>query len=168
VLAFNALSNSESGTLVTVTIARAGRRRSIVPALAEATVDIRTKAAARWDEVTAAMSEIVALVQRETGTDVTLHTHSHRPGVLWDEETDRLLEVATRIGAELSIEVDAFESAAAGSSAFAGPSTVTLDGMGPMGADLMTHNEHIEIDSLVPRAALLAEIIRSLPTRTDG
>ena len=32
-----------------------------------------------------------------------------------------------------------------------------------VGAGLMTVNEHIEIDSLVPRAALLAELIHQLP-----
>ncbi len=168
VLAFDALTDSEAGTLVTVTIARAGRRRSIVPALAEATVDIRTRAAVRWDEVTAAMREITVEVSRDTGAEIELLTYNHRPGVAWDAETDRLLALARRVGAELSIDVDAVASAAAGSSAFSHPSTVVLDGLGPVGADLMTKSEHIEVGSLAPRAALLAQLIHRLPALLES
>ena len=164
ILAFNALTDQEAGTLVTVTIAESGRRRSIVPALASATVDIRTKAPKRWDEVTMSLHEIATAVGQRTGADVELLIHNHRPGVLWDEGTDRLLTLASRVGDQLSIPIDAFESAAAGSSAFRRRPIPTLDGLGPIGSGLMTMDENIDITSIVPRASLLAGIIRDLPT----
>jgi glutamate carboxypeptidase len=74
-----------------------------------------------------------------------------------------MLELAREVGGELSIPIEAFESAAAGSSAFRRPSTPTLDGLGPLGSDLMTMQENIDLDSLVPRAAMLTEIIHRLP-----
>ena len=168
ILAFNALSDSESGTLVTVTIARAGRRRSIVPASAEAIVDIRTKTIENWDRTTEQMRGIVADVGNDSRAAIELLMHSHRPGIVPDERTDRMLSLTRDIGAELEIDIDAFESAAAGSSAFRDPNTVTLDGLGPVGAGLMTVDEHIEIDSLVPRAALLAELIHQLSQLAGG
>ena len=54
-------------------------------------------------------------------------------------------------------------SPSAGSSAFVGPMDLPcLDGMGPMGGDLMTTNEHIVISSMVDRATLLAATLHKL------
>lgn len=164
ILAFKNVSDPDAGTLVTVTIARGGRRRSIVPALAEATVDIRTKSIDQWEKVTTAMRAIAAETSHSSGAEVELLMHSHRPGIVWDEGTDQLLGLARTAAAELSIQAGAFESVAAGSSAFRHGSTPTLDGLGPSGAGLMTRDEHIELDSLVPRAAMLAGLIHRLPT----
>lgn len=163
VLAFNGLSDPEFGVLVTVTLARSGRRRSIVPALAEAVVDIRTSSVESWEATTTRMRETATAEADASRTKIDLQMHSHRPGVAQDEETDRMLELAARIGSELNLEIDAIGSAAAGSSAFRDPGTATLDGLGPLGGGLMTTDEHIEIDSLVPRAALLASLIHRLP-----
>ncbi len=168
VLRFNALSAPHLGTLVTVTIARSGRRRSVVPAHAVATVDIRTRSARAWEGVTTKMAEIAANVAGETGTEVTVRTYAHRPGLAWDETTDVALTAARRVGADLSIDVEAFESSAAGSSAFADPASATLDGLGPVGGGLMTAQEYIEIDSLVPRTALLAGLIHELATASEA
>lgn len=163
VLAFNQISDPEAGTLVTVTIARGGRRRSIVPGYATATVDIRTRAPDRWEAVTTLMRKLAIEEEQNSGAGIELLMHNHRPGVLWDGGTDRLLTLAREVGNEISVPVDAFESAAAGSSAFRRPSAPTLDGLGPLGADLMTMQENIDVDSLAPRAALLAGIIHRLP-----
>jgi glutamate carboxypeptidase len=38
----------------------------------------------------------------------------------------------------------------------------TLDGLGVMGAGAHTHEEHILVSSLVPRATLLARLIAEL------
>jgi glutamate carboxypeptidase len=162
VLDLKDLSDPDAGTIVTVTIARAGRRRSVVPAHAEATVDIRTRSPEAWAAVTARMNHVVASVVNATGAEIALRPYNHRPGVTWGERTDELLGLAGRVGTSLSIDVEAFASAAAGSTAFAGPDTATLDGLGPLGGGLMTDDEHIEVDSLVPRAALLAGLIHEL------
>jgi glutamate carboxypeptidase len=83
-----------------------------------------------------------------------------------NDESGRLLETAREAGRALGMVVEAEASAAAGSTAFAGANGVpTIDGMGPSGGDLMTHDEHIALDSLVPRAALLAVSLASLATR---
>ncbi|MDH3606405.1 MAG: M20/M25/M40 family metallo-hydrolase [Acidimicrobiia bacterium] len=167
VLQLNALTDPPAGTLVTVTIASAGRRRSIVPATAIATVDIRTRSPGAWEAVTTQMDSVVAEVGERTGTVIDLRTYNHRPGVARNQATDALLQLARSVGSELSIELDVFESAAAGSTAFRPPDTPTLDGLGPLGSGLMTTEEHIEIDSLAPRAALLAGLISRLTASPD-
>ncbi len=62
----------------------------------------------------------------------------------------------------LNLEISAFASPAAGSSAFAGEETTVMDGMGPVGDGLMTPTEHIEIVSMPERAAILASTILAL------
>lgn len=163
VIEMKALSRPEDGTLVTVTIAEAGRRRSVVPARARATVDIRTASPRNWVDVIERLHAVAARVEEQTGASVGVQTYDHRRGVLWNDRTDALLSLAASIGSELEIDVDAFVSSAAGSSAFADPASSILDGLGPIGGGLMTTHEHIEIDSIAPRAALLAGLIDALP-----
>lgn len=162
VVGFNRLTDEEQGAYITVTMARAGRRRSVTPAHASAVVDIRTRAPRFWEAVTRRMHSQARSVEKDSGVKVELLTHNHRPGVRPDRGTARLLSIAERVGGEMSMEIDAFESAAAGSVSFRSLSTATLDGLGPVGGDLMTRSEYIEIDSLVSRAALLAGVISEL------
>ena len=44
----------------------------------------------------------------------------------------------------------------------AGASLAVLDGLGPIGGAAHTPEEYIEVDSIVPRAAMLAGIIERL------
>ncbi len=162
IIGSNSLTDEEEGTFITVTMAHAGRRRSVTPAHASAVVDIRTRAPQYWEAATRRMQALARSVEDDSGAQIELLTHNHRPGLRWNKGTDRLLSVSEQVGKELSIEIDAFESAAAGSVSFRSPSTVTLDGLGPVGGGLMTRSEHIELDSLVSRAALLAGIISEL------
>lgn len=168
IVEFNRLTDEEKGTYITVTMAKAGRRRSVTPDLASAVVDIRTRGPGHWEAVTSHMRSAARTVEQDCGVRVELLAHNHRPGVRPDQGADRLLSIAERVGDELSINIDSFESAAAGSVSFRDPTTATLDGLGPVGGDLMTSDEHIQLDSLVSRAALLAGIIAELaPLRRE-
>ena len=81
----------------------------------------------------------------------------------WTDKTDKLIAIAHEAGDEIGVQFDVLRSPAAGSSAFVGPMGLPcLDGMGPMGGDLMTTQEHVIIPSLVERAALLAVTLHKL------
>ena len=162
IVGFNRLTNEKEGTYITVTMAEGGRRRSVTPALASAVVDIRTRGPQYWEAVTSRMHSLARTVEEDAGLRVELLTHNHRPGVRPDRGAEVLLSIAERVGKDLSVKIEAFESAAAGSVSFRSPSTATLDGLGPVGGDLMTSDEHVQLDSLVSRAALLAGIIGQL------
>ena len=157
------VSVPERGILVSATIVRGGRRRSLIPAEAEAVLDVRTPNQAAWNEVAGQLAEIIGL-RRRHGDLLELDLHAHRPGLPWTPGTDRLLEMAQAAGASIGLDVQAQSSPASGSSAFvAGSGVPTLDGMGPLGARLMTYDENIELESIVERAALLALLIQRLP-----
>jgi glutamate carboxypeptidase len=156
----NAISDPERGVLVTVTMADAGVRRSVIPGRATAVLDVRTPSPDAWEATVAALAATVA----EHGNGrVDVRTFSHRPGVPWTEDTDRLLDLVRAEASVLGFEPDAFASPAAGSSAFAAAAgSVVLDGMGPLGGGLMTPDEHVDTASIVPRAAVLAATLHRL------
>jgi len=139
-----------------------GWRRSVIPGHCMATIDIRTPGPTEWDEVESRLKAIAAK-EELAGSRANLLIASHRPGVQWTNDTDRLIAIAREAGAELGLTFGVLRSPAAGSSAFVGPLDVPcLDGMGPAGGDLMTDHEYIEIPSLAERAALLATTMHKL------
>lgn len=156
----NALSRPDDGILVTVTILEAGRRRSVIPDRAWAVLDIRTPSLADWDQTVA---DIHATVDEYGEGKVAARAYAHRPGVLRSTRSGQLLDLIRGRGEEIDVKIEAFSSAAAGSTAFAAESgSVVMDGMGPIGGGLMTREEHIDIGSIAARAAILAATIADL------
>jgi glutamate carboxypeptidase len=152
----NALTDPSRGLFVSVGLVRGGRRRSVVPGLCTAVVDVRAADAGGWKSLETGLAAIVAR-QDLPGSSGSLSIHAHRPAVPWTSATDRLIGVASQAGEALGVPFGVIRSGAGGSSAFAGPLGVpVLDGMGPSGGGLMTDREHIQVASLAERAALLA------------
>ena len=139
-----------------------GWRRSVIAGHCMCTIDIRTPGPDVWNEVEAKLRAIAEKVELP-GSHSQFLIDSHRPGVQWTKKTDKLIGIAQEAGAEFGLKFGVLRSPAAGSSAFVGPLDLPcLDGMGPMGGDLMTTNEHILIHSLVDRATLLAATMHKL------
>lgn len=153
--------------LVTTTLLRGGRRRSVVPAQAEAIIDLRAPDAETWDRIVAAIGDAAATDDQGAGT-IDWRAHPHRPAVPWTVDTDRILARVRALGRELGLDLLTIRSTAAGSSAFAGAAGVpTLDGLGPSGSGLMTRDERIVVDSIPLRAALLAGVLADVAARPD-
>ncbi len=164
ITAVHALTDPAREVYLNVGTVRGGWRRSVVAGRAEATLDVRTPGPEAWDEVATALRAIAGRADVR-GTTGSLRLASHRPAVPWTGATDRLLGVATDVGAVLGIPISALRSPAAGSSAFVGPLAVPcLDGMGPSGGGLMTDQEHVIVATLPERAALLAGMLHALGT----
>jgi len=168
VIALQGLTDPAACVYVTVGQIQGGRRRSVVPGHAWCTIDLRVPDARAWELLEARIRDLVA-VARVPRTRTELRVHSHRPGVSRTEKTEQLIAVARRAGAAAGISFGVMPSSAAGSSAFAGALGIpTLDGMGPVGGDLMTEREHIELKSLGERALLLALTLHLLASDKGG
>ena len=164
ITAIHALTDPAREIYLNVGTVQGGWRRSVVAGRAEGTIDVRTPGPEAWSEVAAALQAIAARVD-VPGTAGALRLASHRPGVPWTADTDRLLGLAREVGAVLGIPIAALRSPAAGSSAFVGPLGVPcLDGMGPAGGGLMTDQERVVVATLPERAALLAGMLHALGT----
>jgi glutamate carboxypeptidase len=152
----NALTDPAHGLYVSVGLVTGGRRRSVVPGLCTAVVDVRAADVAGWETLETALT-VIAAREDLPGSSGTLSIRAHRPALPWTRATDRIIGIARRAGDALGVKFGVIKSGAGGSSAFAGPLGIpVLDGMGPSGGGLMTHHEQVEVASLAERAALLA------------
>jgi len=162
ITAIHALTDPKREIFLCVGQVQGGWRRSVIPGHCWATIDVRTPGPEAWSEIEAALRRIADKVELP-GSSSKFLIASHRPGVPWTDKTDRLIAIAREAGRELGFDFGVLRSPAAGSSAFVGPLGLPcLDGMGPLGGDLMTDHEYIEIPSLVDRAALLATTMHKL------
>lgn len=146
---------------VSATILRAGRRRSLIPSQAVAVLDVRTRDQAAWEQTESELRS--ALRTLGAGGRLQLDLHAHRRSLPATEHTAWLLSVVRRVGLTRRMTIDATDSLAAGSSAFANSTRIpVLDGMGPSGGSLMTADEYVELSSLDERSRLLAGTIEAL------
>jgi glutamate carboxypeptidase len=119
--------------------------------------------AKRQADLDAAVEKMLALNTSDGDLRFEVKRGVTRPVWEPDAEVMALYSLAKRLGAELGLEIG-HESAGGGSDGnFTGAMGIpTLDGLGVLGGNAHTLNEHILMDSLVPRARLMAALLTSV------
>ncbi|MDR1213901.1 MAG: M20 family metallopeptidase [Propionibacteriaceae bacterium] len=163
-MALAQLADPALGTTVTPTLASAGRSTNTVPDRAALAVDVRAWTKAEQDRVDQAMARLAPCLP---GATVTVQGRPNRPP-LEAVRSAGLFELAVRLGRELGLEL---ESAAVGGGSdgnfTAGLGVPTLDGLGAAGGGAHADHEHVLVDSLAPRTALLRALIDHLLRRVE-
>jgi len=160
VLAVAAVSDAAAGTTVTPTALSAGTVANTVPAAGAFSVDVRMWSVAEQARVHAAMSSLLPAVP-----DAVLEISGgpNRPP-LPSSASDALFARASSLAAQLGLPP--LRSAAVGGASdgnfTAGVGTPTLDGLGAVGGGAHADHEHVLVDALPGRAALLAALIDDL------
>ena len=160
VLAAEALSAPERGLTVNVGLIRGGTRSNVIPALATATVDVRMDDPAAGEALIASLR---ALGGVHPETRVTWTGGTNRPPLVRTPEVAALYRRARRIAATLDWELG--EGGAGGGSdgnIAASVGAPVLDGLGPEGDGAHARHEHVRVDDLPRRAALLAALLTDL------
>src|SRR4051794_26372036 len=160
VLAIAQLGDPERGTTVTPTLSAAGTASNTVPARATVAVDVRVPDAAEQDRVDAAMR---ALRPVRPGAQVTVTGGPNRPPLAADASAalfDRAAALARNLGLQ-PLEGTAVGGASDGNFT-AGVGVPTLDGLGAVGGGAHADDEHVLVDALPGRAALLAALVADL------
>ena len=150
------LTDLERGTTVNVGVVRGGTRPNVVAAEAEAEVDVRVLTVEDGEAIERAIRSLRPSTEGTTlsvrgGLEVPPFERTPRNRALWNEA----LAAAERLG----IEID--ESTVGGGSDGNTTSqfTATLDGLGPIGDGAHARHEAVVVESMVERAALLAELL---------
>jgi glutamate carboxypeptidase len=164
VLAASAMARPGRGTSVTATVAEAGTARNVVPALAYADLDVR---AADPDEARRVDRELRALQTTVPGTTLTVTGGLNRPP-LPRSSTTALYSLAATVAASLGLGPLDGASVGGGSDGnfTAAAGCPTLDGLGAVGGNAHAEGEYVAIAAMPERAALLAELLDHLRTRT--
>lgn len=146
---------------VTVNVGRidGGTRSNVVPERCVLHVDLRSPELATLEEAEREIERICGSpAVPDTSVEVIGHGW-HRPM----ERTPAIAELAERaivLAAELGFELrDAATGGASDANTIAAAGTPVLDGMGPVGGDDHAPAEWLDLDSVVPRTALLACLI---------
>ena len=160
VLAVAALSDAALGTSVTPTALSSGTVSNTVPAAGAFSVDARMWSAAEQARVHAAMSSLLPAVP-----DAVLEISGgpNRPP-LPESSSQALFSLASSLASDLGLPPLASASVGGASDGnyTAGVGTPTLDGLGAVGGGAHADHEHVRVDALPGRAALLAALIDAL------
>ena len=159
-LAVAALADPALGTTVTPTAARAGTTTNTVPAEGSFAVDVRVRTVAEQDRVDAAIRSLAPV---RPGAEVVVSGGPNRPPL--EESASAALFARARVlaaGLGLPDLTEAGVGGASDGNFTAGVGTPTLDGLGAVGGGAHAAHEHVLLDAVPGRTALLARLVTDL------
>mgnify|MGYP000919522972 CR=1 FL=1 len=160
ILAISALADPAAGTTLNVGVAHGGSTVNVVPAEAVARVDVRVKGR---DEAARIEQAMRSLTPSLAGARLEVAGGFNRPPMERTPKVAALFQRVQAIGRSLGLELGEGSTGGASDGNFtAAVGAPTLDGLGVEGAGAHSINEHLLIESLPRRAALLALLMLEL------
>jgi glutamate carboxypeptidase len=161
-IAISALHGRWPGVTCNVGVIRGGTRTNVVAEDAFLEVELRSPNLATLEEAEREVERICAASVVD-GVSIGFETEGwHRP-MEKSERSQRLVDVAKDVATELGFRVsDAATGGASDGNTTAAAGCPTLDGLGPIGGDDHSSDEWLDVESIVPRTAMLAGIITRL------
>jgi glutamate carboxypeptidase len=161
VLFADALADPDAGTSVVPTLGRAGTRANVVPESAELSVDFRVWTLAEGERVSTALS---THRPSDSRVRVVIDGGLNRPPMEPSEESMDLYRSAAALAQRLGFAMEAVRvGGASDGNLTAAAGVPTLDGLGPTGGGAHARSEHLTVEDLPRRAALLAGLLEELP-----
>ena len=158
----HALNGRWPGVTVNVGKVSGGTRPNVVAERCDLEVDVRSTTNEGLDAVEAAVREVAAATEVP---DTTVDAHVM---VAWRPmeklaRSGRLVEHAQDVARRLGFEVrDAATGGASDANTTSGMGVPSLDGLGPIGGNDHSPAEYLEVDSVVPRTALVAGLLLAI------
>jgi glutamate carboxypeptidase len=153
-----AFPRSGDGITVNLTLLKAGSRSNIIPAAAEATLNVRGRTREDMEAVQAKAREYAASPTL-ADTKVSLDFDLSFPPLVQNARVTAVADKAKSVWAELGRDLVYGGNGGASESALADAAgTSALDGLGAPGGGAHTPNEFLELDSLTPRLYLLVRL----------
>ncbi|WP_255259719.1 M20 family metallopeptidase [Lentibacillus sp. CBA3610] len=153
-------SDLDQGTTVNVGVVKGGTMSNVVSDNAEAEIDVRFFTKSEGERIE---QEILNLQPKFSKTRVQIEGGINRPPMEGNEESARLFELASKSANELGFNITG-ESVGGISDGnlTAAIGVATLDGLGSVGEGPHAFHEHIKIDEIPNRTALLARLLLKL------
>lgn len=161
-----AIARPAAGTTVTPTLAAAGTAANVVPASAHADIDVRVAEPLEADRVD---RELRALATTVPGTKLTVSGRPNRPPMPLTASAAPF-ELAREAAACLGLPAldGVFVGGGSDGNFTSAVGCPTLDGLGAVGGGAHAEGEHVRIDAMPQRAALLAATIERLRSVAYG
>lgn len=158
ILAIAELADPAAGTTVTPTMAVAGTADNVVPAEARITVDVRVTGAAEKDRVEQAMASLEA---RDPRCSLTVTGRIGRPPMP-ETAAAELFALARELDPQVAGVAVGGGSDGNFTAAIGVP---TLDGLGAVGGGAHARSEHVVVETMPGRVALLRGLLDRILTR---
>jgi glutamate carboxypeptidase len=153
-------SDLEAGPTYAVSVVHGGQWVNCVPMTCTAQALCVSRDDATFAEIGRVMDGLIG-----ARSDVRIEVERGPVRPLWTAHpgTMGLYERARRIAGELGFDLPHAQHGGGSDGNFTGALGIaTLDGLGVMGGGAHTHEEHVLVSSLVPRATLLARLVAEL------
>jgi glutamate carboxypeptidase len=155
--ALDALADEAAGTTVNVGVIHGGTRSNVVAARCSAEVDVRVMDNAEQVRIVEALGGLEAKLE---GASVQVSGGWNRPPMPRTPERVRAFDQAREIATTLGMTLSEGGTGGGSDANFVAPLGVpVLDGLGAIGSGAHSRREHIRLDSLASRAALLAGLL---------
>jgi glutamate carboxypeptidase len=155
-----ALNDTERGITVNVGTIDGGMRPNVVAPLAVAQIEARVVTAADATEIERAITGL-----RPTQDRITIEVSGgfRRPPMERTEANRRLWSRAREAAGALGLPIEQAQVGGASDGNFTSPLAATLDGLGAVGDGAHADHEHVIVDAMPNRAALLATLLMTPP-----
>lgn len=162
IVALQALNGTITDATINIGVIGGGTRPNVVPAEAQAVIDVRAFEPERLNALIAAMHERIGHTT-VPDTLVELHgsiTHLPMPKTA---ATARLVQWCQEAAADAGFQVDDAATGGGSDGNTTGAMGIpTLDGLGPVGGLDHSPQEYVDIDSILPRTAMLGGLIERI------
>jgi glutamate carboxypeptidase len=152
------LADPALGTTVNAGVIGGGSAANVVADSAWARIDVRALTVAEQQRV---HSELESLRAERAGTSIRLETEVMRPPMERTPAIGSAFARARELAGEIGIDLLEGPAGGASDGNLVAPLGIpVLDGLGPEGGGAHALDEHIQVDSLVERAGLIAHLLR--------
>lgn len=155
-----ALNDPEEGLSVNVGTIDGGLRSNVVAPESEATVDVRV---VTWDQAREVEAAIFGLKPQNPEAELEISGGFVLPPMEFTPGNQALWQLAQESARELDLEVENCLAGGGSDGNVTSQYSPTLDGLGPRGDGAHARHEHVLLDSLVERGALLGLLLLAPP-----
>ncbi len=160
ILNLQRLQDPAAGTTINVGVVRGGTRRNVVPARAEAELDVRAWTLEEAERIQQAVMDLQPVTP---GAQIEVRGGFVRPPMARTPAVAELYRRARAIAAGLGLDLGEVSTGGGSDANFtAALGLPTLDGLGAVGDGAHADHEHVRVDFLPIRTALLAALLHRL------
>ncbi|MCX5506745.1 M20/M25/M40 family metallo-hydrolase [Pseudomonas sp. BJa3] len=164
-LQLNTLGDKDKGTTVNWTLAKAGEKANIIPALASAEADMRYSDLSETERV---QEDALRIIKKQlvADTQVELVMEKGRPPLAKNDASTQLAQTARQLYSKIDRQLQPIAMRFGTDAGYAylpdSDKPAVLETLGVVGAGLHGDDEYMEIASVAPRLYLTVAMIRQL------
>ncbi|MEK9657254.1 MAG: hydrolase [bacterium] len=146
---------------INIGVIQGGTAVNQIPASAVCEINIRSLDPKVLENTPPLLQEIIDSMQKDCPAYLQLHPYCHRPPKLFDAATHAAYQVLQDCAKDMSLPLDWQPSFGVSDANFmAAAGLVTIDTLGPVGGNLHSDQEYVQLPSLCERAELLCRFLQ--------